>query len=126
MTHRTVSIDHERQKPLMIHDGDFTDEQLLLTTVQAAKVLGVGRTTIYELIKLGDIRPVHVARCCRISWAELERYVARLENAAAGGQRDEAEVPPRVARRWRRYQAEDGRQRIVAVEVSTSDVGATV
>jgi excisionase family DNA binding protein len=109
----------------MIHDGDFTDEQLLLTTVQAAKVLGVGRTTIYELIKVGDIRPVHVARCCRISWAELERYVARLDDAAAGAQRDDAEVPPRVERRWRRYQTEDGRRRIVRAEVPTSDVGAT-
>ena len=59
----------------MKHEADFTDEQLLLTTVQAGRVLGVGRTTIYQLIKTGELHAVHVGGRCRISWAELERYV---------------------------------------------------
>jgi hypothetical protein len=29
----------------MNHEADFTDEQLLLTTVQAGRVLGVGPST---------------------------------------------------------------------------------
>ena len=91
-------------------DGDFTDEQLLLTTVQAAKVLNVGRTTIYQLIKRGELHPVHLARSCRISWAELERYVTRLD--AAHG----AEPSPSTGRRWRRMMTPDGRPMIVPVE----------
>ena len=52
---------------------------LLLTPEEAAAVLRVGRTTIYALMKAGDLRPVHIGRSCRLSRAELERYVRRLE-----------------------------------------------
>ena len=81
----------------MNHDADFTDEQLLLTTVQAGRVLGVGRTTIYQLIKTGELHAVHVARSCRISWAELERYVARLDAV-----NNPAPPPPPPSRRPRK------------------------
>lgn len=52
---------------------------LLLTPEEAAEVLRVGRTTLYALMKAGDLQPVHIGRSCRISRAELERYVRRLE-----------------------------------------------
>ena len=56
-------------------------DRLLLTPEEAAKVLRVGRTTVYALMKCGDLRPVHIGRSCRISQAELDRYVRRLEAA---------------------------------------------
>jgi excisionase family DNA binding protein len=95
----------------MKHDADFTDEQLLLTTVQAARVLGVGRTTVYKLMKTGELHPVHLARSCRISWAELERYVARLDaaNRPAGS-------PTATPRRWRRTTDANGQRFLFAVE----------
>ena len=62
-----------------------TSDTLLLTPEEAARVLRVGRTTIYALMKAGDLRPVHIGRSCRLSRAELERYVRRLENPPAGG-----------------------------------------
>jgi excisionase family DNA binding protein len=68
-------------------------EPLLLTPDEAAKVLRVGRTTIYALIKGGDLHPVHIGRSCRISRAELERYVRRLEVP-----------PPSASPRSRRHQ----------------------
>ena len=46
---------------------------------EAAQVLRIGRTTIYTLMKAGDLRPVHIGRSCRLSRAELERYVDRLQ-----------------------------------------------
>ncbi len=52
---------------------------LLLTPEEAAVVLRIGRTTVYALMKAGDLRPVHIGRSCRLSRAELERYVHRLE-----------------------------------------------
>ncbi len=59
-------------------------DPLLLTPEEAAKLLSVGRTTVYALIKAGDLRPVHIGRSCRISRAELERYVRMLQNPPSG------------------------------------------
>ncbi|WP_375482438.1 helix-turn-helix domain-containing protein [uncultured Jatrophihabitans sp.] len=98
----------------MNHDGDYTDEQMLLTIVQAARLLGIGRTTVYQLIKDGELHPVHVARACRLSWAELERYVARLDAA------NQPDLPPatsKAARRWRRVTDASGRA-LFAVDIS--------
>ena len=41
-------------------------------------MLGVGRTTLYELINQGRLRPVHIGRSLRIPVAELERFVDAL------------------------------------------------
>ena len=57
-------------------------EPLLLTPEEAAELLRVGRTTIYTLMKAGDLRPVHIGRSCRLPRAELERYVRGLEAPA--------------------------------------------
>lgn len=57
----------------------FAKEALLLTPEEAATLLRVGRTTVYALMKAGDLRPVHIGRSCRISHAELERFVGRLD-----------------------------------------------
>ena len=62
-------------------------ERLLLTPEEAAELLRVGRTTVYALIKAGDLHPVHIGRSCRISRAELERYVRLLEGRQQVGLR---------------------------------------
>jgi excisionase family DNA binding protein len=59
-------------------------DRLLLTPAEAANVLRVGRTTVYALMKSGDLRPVHIGRSCRISQAELARYVRRLQTPPPG------------------------------------------
>lgn len=68
----------------MTTDRDiWTDEQLLLTAEEAAKALSVGRTTLYALIKEGKLRSVHIGRSCRLTRAELVRYVERLDRPAS-------------------------------------------
>jgi excisionase family DNA binding protein len=57
----------------------LSSNQLLLTPEEAAEVLRIGRTTIYALMKAGDLRPVHIGRSCRLSLAELERYIRHLQ-----------------------------------------------
>lgn len=58
---------------------ELSPDQLLFTTDEAAHVLSVGRTTIYMLMRAGELKPVHIGRSCRISRGELERYVARID-----------------------------------------------
>ena len=45
------------------------------TPEQAAEFLQVSRSTIYEMMRLGDLASVKVRRCRRIPWAVLERIV---------------------------------------------------
>ncbi len=71
----------------MQHHDALAAHRLLLTPEEAATVLRIGQTTIYALMKAGDLHPVHIGRSCRISRVELERYVSRLaaaERASAG------------------------------------------
>lgn len=46
-------------------------------------MLGVGRSTLYELIALGLIVPVKIGRRTLIPHSELERYVSTLTGAVA-------------------------------------------
>ncbi|HEV7726522.1 MAG TPA: helix-turn-helix domain-containing protein [Modestobacter sp.] len=57
----------------------LANEPLLLTPEDAAEVLRVGRTTVYALMKRGDLHAVHIGRSCRLSRAELKRYVDHLD-----------------------------------------------
>ena len=54
---------------------------LLYRPSQAAEVLGVGRTTIYMLIKEGTLPAVRVGSTLKVPRAALESYVARLLEA---------------------------------------------
>jgi excisionase family DNA binding protein len=62
---------------------------LLLTAEEAATVLRIGRTTVYALMKAGELRPVYIGRSCRLPRAELERYVRSLDTSS-----EVARTPP--------------------------------
>ena len=67
-----------------MHDTSPTTK-LLYTLVEAAELLGIGRTTLYRLIDSGDIVPLHIGRLIRISASELAAYIGRLAAAARAG-----------------------------------------
>ncbi|GIG30815.1 helix-turn-helix domain-containing protein [Cellulomonas marina] len=60
------------------------DDRLLLTVVEAARRLGIGRTLMYDLLAAGEITSVHVGRLHKIPVAALEAYVARLTATVPG------------------------------------------
>ena len=49
---------------------------LLLTIPEAAVVLAVGRTTLYELIGDGQLAVVHIGRSCRVPVDAIRDFVA--------------------------------------------------
>ncbi len=57
--------------------GESNDRRLLLTVREAAVVLAIGRTTLYQLIADGQVRTVHIGRAVRVPVAELEAFVDR-------------------------------------------------
>ena len=82
MTNRIVV-----QRPGRNVEGDELSQRnpprlLLVPSADAARILGIGRTTLYELVKSGDLTPIHVRRCVRFSMHEIEQFVESLRRAA--------------------------------------------
>jgi excisionase family DNA binding protein len=50
----------------------------LLSVTDAARVLGIGRSKAYELIKRGDIPSVRIDGSRRVRVRDLEAYIAAL------------------------------------------------
>ena len=57
------------------HAAHATIAPLLLTVPEAARVLAIGRTTLYELISSGAIEAVHIGRAIRIPVASARAFV---------------------------------------------------
>ncbi|KLL12944.1 MULTISPECIES: helix-turn-helix domain-containing protein [Protofrankia] len=58
--------------------------KLLLTTTEAAELLGVSRTTVYELLNTEQIESVRIGRARRIPRTALVTYVDRLRGLSGG------------------------------------------
>jgi excisionase family DNA binding protein len=57
-------------------------ERLLLTPEEVAEVLGIGRTKVYELMRLGLIESVKIHGCRRIPTVAVHNYVELLRREA--------------------------------------------
>lgn len=56
--------------------------RLLLTPEQAAERLSLSRTTVYELIRYGELRSVKIGRARRVPVEALDEFVERLSAGA--------------------------------------------
>ena len=52
------------------------DERLLLSVVEAAERLGIGRTLMYELLTSGQIESMHVGRLHKVPADALATFIA--------------------------------------------------
>jgi excisionase family DNA binding protein len=59
-------------------------ERFLYTVEEVAQMLGLGRTKVYELIKLGEIPSVRISRARRVSGDAVTAFIARLTSPATG------------------------------------------
>lgn len=53
-------------------------DKLLLTPVEAADTLGIGRSKLYELMRAGIVPSVRIGACRRIASTDLSELVASL------------------------------------------------
>jgi excisionase family DNA binding protein len=60
-----------------------SSEPLLVSNDRAMHRLGVGRTTLYELIGQGELEQVHIGRRSLITTKSIAAYVDRLSQATA-------------------------------------------
>ncbi len=64
------------------HEGSADVAPRLVTILRAAELLGVGRTTGYELVASGELEVVHIGRSARIPIESIDAYVMRIREAA--------------------------------------------
>lgn len=64
--------------------------ETLLTVKQVAARLGIGRTTVYELIGRQEIRTIKIGRARRVPESTLDQWIAQQLHDA------EQEIQPQV------------------------------
>lgn len=57
------------------------ESPLLLTMAQAARALGVGRSTVYEMVARGELEVVHIGRAARVPAAAVTQFVEAIRDA---------------------------------------------
>ncbi len=60
-------------------------DKLLLTPHEAAQVLGIGRSKLYQLMRAGTVASVRIGSCRRIPAASLPDLIAQLQADAYDG-----------------------------------------
>jgi excisionase family DNA binding protein len=59
-------------------------EKVLLTVEEAATVMAIGRTKMFELIATGAVESVRIGSSRRVPSAAVEAYVQRLRTEGSG------------------------------------------
>jgi excisionase family DNA binding protein len=59
-------------------------DRLLVSPREAANLLGIGRSTIYLLLRSGDLQSIHIGACRRIPLDSVNSLVQRLREAEQG------------------------------------------
>lgn len=55
-------------------------DKLLLTTLEAAAVLGISRSKLYELLTSGQLPSVRIGACRRVPADAVQNFVAELQD----------------------------------------------
>ena len=64
-----------RNNPQPTQVTSLQDLPLVMTPVEAAQALGIGRNSIYSLLRSGDLKSIRVGRLIKITRSALEEYL---------------------------------------------------
>jgi len=59
------------------------DERRVFNVMEAAAILGIGRSKLYELMASGEIRTIHIGRLRKIPVAAIDEFLAARESTPA-------------------------------------------
>lgn len=57
-------------------------DKVLLTPIEAATALGIGRSKVYELMQSGQLESVHIGACRRVPADAIHSFLLRLRSTA--------------------------------------------
>ncbi|GEN78973.1 hypothetical protein AFE02nite_07070 [Actinotalea fermentans] len=52
------------------------DERRVFSVTEAAAVLGIGRSKLYEFIAAGELRTIHIGRLCKVPVDAIDEFLA--------------------------------------------------
>jgi excisionase family DNA binding protein len=96
-----------------------TNQPLTLTVEQAAEVLGIGRSTAYELVRSGDLKGIRLRRRIVVPVAHLADSLGVGRDAVWDALRAEATSPSSPRREAPSIPAPASRRSSTTVEVAT-------
>ena len=67
-------------------------DKLLLTPLEAAAILSIGRTKVYELMEAGLLESVTIGRCRRVPAEALAPFVEALRQGRGPGEQRSARM----------------------------------
>lgn len=73
---------HHRRREVPAAQPAPSEPDRLMTATEAAAVLGIGRSKLYELMARGAITSVKVDRCRRFRQSDVNRFISSLSVAA--------------------------------------------
>ena len=69
-------------------------DKLLLTPIETARVLGIGRSKLYQLLQDGQLDSVHIGSCRRIPLPAIHTFLAALNAGGATAGRSPSHAAP--------------------------------
>ena len=65
-------------------------DRILFSVAEAAGLMGLGRSLVYQLVMRGDLRSIKLGRARRIPAKALDEYIQRLQSEQCEGDDGEA------------------------------------
>jgi excisionase family DNA binding protein len=63
-----------------MHPNEHLNEPLAVSINEASRLLGIGRTRLYQAFSDGDLKPIKCGKKTLIAYADLQDWLRRLRD----------------------------------------------
>jgi excisionase family DNA binding protein len=75
------TIEHLKRQEKTMSNSIEKGVPFLFSPRDVGKILSCSRSTVYSLMKTGELKSVHVGRSRKVSETQLVQYIRKLENS---------------------------------------------